>query len=73
MLYIFGGLPGTGKSTLASALAGASGAVYIRVDTIEQAVRDSGLVLDGPAGYLVGYALAFDNLILGRGCGCRFG
>ena len=66
MLYIFGGLPGTGKSTLASVLARQCNAVYIRIDTIEQAIRNSGLPVDGPVGYLVGYALAFDNLCLGR-------
>lgn len=66
MLYIFGGLPGTGKSTLAFALARRSGAVYIRIDTIEQAIRNAGLTVDGPAGYLVGYALANENLRLGR-------
>ena len=66
MLYIFGGLPGTGKSTLASSLARRCGAVYIRIDTIEQAMRNSGLPVDGPAGYLVGYSLASDNLRLGQ-------
>ena len=66
MLYIFGGLPGTGKSTLAAALARRCNAVYIRIDTIEQAMRNSGLVFDGPAGYIVGYGLALDNLRLGR-------
>ena len=34
------GLPGSGKSTLASVLARETGAVYIRVDTLEQALRD---------------------------------
>lgn len=65
MLYIFGGLPGTGKSTLSAALACRCDAVYIRIDTIEQAIRGSGLGVDGPAGYMVGYALALENLRLG--------
>jgi predicted kinase len=65
MLYIFGGLPGTGKSTLAAALARRSNAVYLRIDTIEQAVRDCGLSGDGPVGYNVGYKLAGENLGLG--------
>ena len=65
MLYIFSGLPGTGKSTLSAALARRSNAVYLRIDTIEQALRDSGLSLNGPAGYIVGYKLASENLRLG--------
>ena len=65
MLYIFAGLPGTGKSTLSAALARRSNAVYIRIDTIEQAIRDSGLGMSGPAGYIVGYKLASENLRLG--------
>lgn len=64
MLFIFGGLPGTGKSTLAAALARRRNAVYLRIDTIEQAVRDSGLSGEGPVGYMVGYKLASENLRL---------
>jgi predicted kinase len=65
MLFIFGGLPGTGKSTLTAALAHRRNAVYLRIDTIEQAVRDSGLSVNGPVGYVIGYQLASDNLRLG--------
>lgn len=65
MLYVFGGLPGTGKSTLSAALARRINAVYIRIDTIEQAVRDSGLKANGPVGYIVGYQLALENLRCG--------
>ena len=39
MLYIFGGLPGTGKTTLARYLAHHQRAVYLRIDTIEQALH----------------------------------
>jgi predicted kinase len=68
MLIVFGGLPGTGKSTLARALAAERAALYLRIDTIEQALRESGVLAGdvGPAGYLVGYALAESNLRLGR-------
>ncbi|MGP1387028.1 MAG: AAA family ATPase [Thainema sp.] len=48
MLYIFGGLPGTGKSSLAAALAHQRQAVYVRIDTIEQAIRNSGVAKMGP-------------------------
>jgi len=65
LLYIFGGLPGTGKSTLAQRLAADVGAAYLRVDTIEQAIRDEVGQLRGPEGYMVAYRLATDNLRLG--------
>ncbi len=68
MLVIFGGLPGTGKTTIARELAWRLDAFYLRIDSIEQAMR-RGLDLDpdiGPAGYLVAYAVAADNLGNGR-------
>ena len=68
MLIVFGGLPGTGKTTLARALVQERGTAYLRIDTIEQALRQSGTVGDdmGPTGYMVAYALAESNLRLGR-------
>lgn len=67
MLIAFGGLPGTGKTTVAQTLARRLAAVYLRIDTLEQAFIASG---DGPAdvgvaGYLAAYAVASENLRLG--------
>jgi predicted kinase len=68
MLIIFSGLPGVGKTAIARELARRIGAVYLRIDAMEQAMRASGVV-SGPlndAGYRVAYAIAEDNLRLGR-------
>ena len=53
---------------IAKELARQLGAVYLRIDSIEQALRDSALNTEavGDAGYRVGYAVAEDNLRLGR-------
>ena len=68
MLIIFSGLPGVGKTAIARELARQLGAVHLRIDSIEQAIRDS--ELGGPdindAGYRVGYVVALDNLRIGR-------
>jgi predicted kinase len=61
MLYIFGGLPASGKTTLARHLAKEIGATYIRIDSIEEAILKFNK-LEGPEGYEAAYALAADNL-----------
>ena len=68
MLIIIGGLPGAGKTTIARELARQIGAVHIRIDSIEQAIRDSGALWQpiNEAGYRVGYAVAEDNLCVRR-------
>lgn len=58
------GLPATGKTTIARALAGAISAVHLRVDLIEQAVVVAGAGSHplGPVGYAIAYRLAEDLL-----------
>jgi predicted kinase len=67
-LIVLAGLPGSGKSSIAREVAQELGAVWVRVDSIEQAIRESGAVpgsIDS-AGYRAAYAVARDNLRLGR-------
>lgn len=66
-LIVIGGLPGTGKSTIAIPLARRICAAYLRIDTIEQALVDSSELPTPPqgAGHLVGCALAADQLRVG--------
>lgn len=65
MLIILGGLPGSGKTTLARLVARELAAVHLRIDTVEDALKDAGVAMTGPEGYLVAYQLAEDNLKLG--------
>lgn len=68
MLIVFGGLPGTGKSTIARLVAHGCKAVLLRIDIIEQAIRSSGVLAGdiGPAGYAAAFGLAESNLALGH-------
>jgi predicted kinase len=64
-LFIFAGLPATGKTTLSRWLAKHLKTAYIRIDTIEQAIKDlCGLQVQGE-GYSLSYRIAADNLRLG--------
>ena len=65
MLIILSGLPGTGKTTIARELATAAVAVHVRVDSIEQAMRQAGWEVRGE-GYAVARSIAADNLRLGH-------
>lgn len=66
-LIVLGGLPGTGKSAIAAPLARRLRAAYLRIDTIEQSLVNSGELGAAPVavGYLTGYALAADQLRVG--------
>ena len=65
VLFIFSGLPGCGKTTLSKHLAQSVSAVHLRIDTIEQALRDlCNMKVEGE-GYRLAYRVAADNLRLG--------
>jgi predicted kinase len=68
LLIIFGGLSGTGKTTIAKMLALRCGAVYLRIDSFEQKIREANVLQAdvGPAGYMAAHAIAEDNLRLGH-------
>lgn len=64
-LIVFGGLPGTGKTTISRELTIRLAATCLRVDCIEKTLRDAGVTV-GAEGYAVADALAAENLKLGR-------
>lgn len=65
VLIVLSGRPGVGKTAIATHLARMSGGVHIRIDSIEQALRNAGVHVEGH-GYDVAYAVALDNLRQGR-------
>ncbi|WP_193315169.1 ATP-binding protein [Nostocoides sp. F2B08] len=64
-LIVFCGRPGTGKTTLATAVARALPACYLRVDAAETALKRTGMAV-GTEGYAVVHELAVSNLQLGH-------
>lgn len=65
-LYILSGLPGTGKTTLSKLLAQSLKATYVRIDTVEQGLRDlCDFKVEGE-GYRLSYRICRDNLELGQ-------
>lgn len=72
MLIILSGMPGVGKTTIGKLLAKKLQAVYLRIDSIEQAIRNAALLNESGGvqqvfaeGYMSAYAVAKDNLELG--------
>ena len=67
-LIVMAGLPASGKSTLARALAARLGAVWLRVDSLDQAIWASGTAPKDLQDwtYRAAQAVAADNLALGR-------
>lgn len=71
VLIVVGGLPATGKTTVARHVARELRAAYVRIDSIETAItRAEGRHevtngWDDPPGYLVGYEIAADQLRAG--------
>jgi predicted kinase len=57
--------PATGKTIIARELTRRLAASYLRIDTIEQRLREAGLAV-GASGYVVANALAAENLLIGR-------
>ena len=65
ILYIFSGLPGSGKSTLSQMIARQLSAFYLRIDTIEQALRELCSIDVQGEGYGLAYRIAAENLCVG--------
>lgn len=66
-LICLSGLPGVGKTSIARELSKQIGAVHVRIDSIEVAMKNSILRIHPAedAGYLVAVAVVKDNLALG--------
>lgn len=66
ILFILSGLPASGKSSLAKLIAKEYNATYLRIDTIEQSLRDLCNIEVQGEGYRLAYRIASDNLNLGH-------
>ena len=67
-LVVFAGLPGVGKSTLAREVARRADFIWLRIDTMDQAIWSSGTAPEDLKDwtYRAAQALAVDNLLLGH-------
>jgi predicted kinase len=66
LLVVFAGLPGTGKTTLARAVADRLAATFLRIDSIESAIAATlSPFQDNPVGYAVAHRVAADQLCAG--------
>ena len=69
MLVVISGLPGTGKTAVAEAVARETGSVHLSIDAVEDALLGAGLEASwttGVAAYEAARAAAELNLALGR-------
>ncbi|MBP8006216.1 MAG: AAA family ATPase [Acinetobacter sp.] len=68
MLIVFGGLPGTGKTTLCQTLIRNKGFTYVRIDEIEFAIQQYNNSSEkiGAIGYEIAFSIALSNLKLGN-------
>lgn len=60
LLVVFGGLPGTGKTTISRELTRRLSATYLRIDAIEQSLYAAGQA-GGEMGYVIANALAAEK------------
>lgn len=66
-LIVFAGLPGSGKTTLARAIADYLQATFLRIDTFEAAITSTlASVAGNPVGYVAAEWVAEDQLRAGR-------
>jgi|GEM_PF-95832 Short-chain alcohol dehydrogenase of unknown specificity len=66
ILFVLSGLPASGKSTLSKLITKEYEAFYLRIDTIEQGLRDLCNFDVQGEGYRLSYRIADDNLKLGH-------
>lgn len=66
ILFIFSGLPGSGKTTLASRIARSLALPYFRLDTIEHGLKEICSLNVAGEGYRLTYRIVADNLKIGN-------